>query len=137
MFNKMQFVNEFNSMYLDRLKNNEETLIEAFVSYYGEEFRDFIVKQYEKIIFCWFTHDKISTYYNDYICPNIFKNRIEMTETILEKLGYPKEVSSQDKQALNSLLNFLFGSERTFGFHYENNPIYNFFLLIVIDNKKL
>lgn len=53
--NEMVFLREFlNSKVKDALEQNREIIIDSFAQFYGEEYRDVIVKRYEKIVFCYY-----------------------------------------------------------------------------------
>lgn len=159
MIDYKKLIDDLNKDYLTRINGNKDKIIEAFVIYYGEEYRKLITNKYNETFFCWYISDFISHIYNDYICKNILEDRIKYTKEILKRLGYNvdeieckakkgtidkkgekviinsgsiQSVIDKNGNQLDNILKNLFGKNRVFDFKYSENNLYNFFSL----NKK-
>ena len=53
-------VKRYNDYLKDRLENSKSSLIEAFVMYYGEKYREYIKSSIDNISYCWGIHPSLS-----------------------------------------------------------------------------
>lgn len=149
-----KLVERYQKDYNDRIANNMDKLIEAFVMYYGEEYRSVITNTLDNVIISWNTSERISGIYEQIVGFYIIQNRIEYTRQILNRLGfdidkiqceaeygrlffkagnvhvYPgmiwNAVNEKDGRNLDGLLGMLYGKTRMFSFDYKNDIIYDF-----------
>ncbi|MEG1648037.1 MAG: hypothetical protein RR325_04665, partial [Bacilli bacterium] len=76
---KQQYSEEINKS----LKLNKSKIIDSFVEYYGEEYRDIIEKRYDEIVYTYF----ISPNFIDKLCYlRLFSMQKYYTEKILNSL---------------------------------------------------
>lgn len=146
-----RYVTEYNKRFME----NKDKIIEAFVMYYGEEFRNHITDVIDNVIVAWnVNHDISELYANGVVRQKILANRLEYSKEILKRLGYDIEdirckaylggvtfrygkacidpgmildaADSKTGIELDGILEFLFGKRRLFDFDYKNDLIYNF-----------
>ena len=153
MYDYSKLIDAYNEYYIDRLNSNKDKLIESFVIYYGEKYRNIIVERFNKIIFCWYLSNFTKNIYKGYICETITKKRVEHTKKILNILGYnelkinniengsllykndiqlifPGTISSIycGNKKIDKVLKFMFGKNNIFNYDYDSK-LYNFFSL--------
>ena len=108
----------YNSIYNKLISNNINILIEAFVKYYGEEYRNKIAISINSIIFTWFRQKYLDEFYNNY--KNYLHNggdiKYFLKYDINEVIGATKNISDYKDKIKNTLNNseYNFASNTTF-----------------------
>lgn len=152
-----ELIERYQTDYSNRFDNNKDKLIEAFVLYYGEEFRDKITNVINDIVISWNVNFDIVDIYENFVSRTILTNRIKYTADILKSLGFDisemeckaclgklyykndelcinpgmiiTAVNEKDGMNLDKFLIGLYGRGKIFNFNYEDDLIYNFYSL--------
>lgn len=75
-------IDTYNIFYNKKINDNKSKLIEAFVIYYGEEYRTRVTNKINSIIFTWFRHSFLDDFYYKY------KNDLNNSKDIKYFLDY-------------------------------------------------
>lgn len=147
-------IHRCNDSYKRKINSNKDAIIEAFIEYYGEKYRDLITEKYNNIFFCWSFSDKTGEQYQK-VCSCILEERLNITIQILKRLGFDSRFSLEVtcgsislkngevlvnpgaiynvyyvqngyNVSMDGFLEMLFGKNRLFNFEYDSNPLYNF-----------
>ena len=159
-------VERYNKFYNERILSNWDNLVEAFVLYYGEEFRESITDTLNSTIITWNISPTIGELYDKIITYEILYTRIEHSCEILRRLGFdidkieckdvelgklyfkdddifidPGKISGIKEvntgMELDYLLQGIFGSREVFNYEYDSNILYNFYSLSYEKQKKV
>lgn len=139
------------------LNSNKDKLYEAFVIYYGEEYKNIIKEKLEKIDFCWYVSDTVTNFCK-YFFDEIIENRFNDSVEILQKLGFKIEnkdlnegtyvesyirnkkvlfkINDNISEKYDDIFKIVFNKDKIFNYDYEKNELYNFFSLSKRKQKK-
>lgn len=145
---------KYNRMYRMSLVQNKQLIIDSFVEYYGEEYRDIITARYNKLIFTWTVDHRTSEFAENWVLSGLMLDCQSISSEILKCLGvdlshftidikqYPKitgeyenvgftggrydVVNNDNDENVTSYLKDVFGDDIFYSFDNENTPLYNF-----------
>jgi len=133
----------------EKLINNKNLIIEAFVKYYGEEYRSFITDRYNEIVFGWYIPNDFNKIYES-LLTHIEKLQIFAAKEILFFLGfdvsdctydhkleistnknklpvcYIKNIVGKDNTQYDDILYELFGEARSVNINYLETNLFDF-----------
>lgn len=154
MFNYDKFITDYNKAFFKNLESKKNIVIDAFIEYYGENYREKITQDINSVKIISFMPKSSKIICERAIRANMFEESLQNTYQILSLLGLPKidivtngqigkvkeengvikildseisEVYNESNEKIDELLSFIFGSTNLFNYNYNNNTIYNFF----------
>lgn len=158
-------VERYRVNYNEKILRNRDKLIEAFVLYYGEEFRENITDTIDNLIITWNISPTIGELYDKIISYEILYTRVEHSAEILRRLGFEIDkieceaelgdlyfkkndvliysgriwntVDIKSGVEFDYLLQGLFGPSGVFNYEYDENILYNFYSLSDEDKCKV
>ena len=130
-------VDKYNTLYIKNIDSNKDKLIEAFVNYYGEEYRIKISNKINEIIFTWFRHKFLDEFYEKY--GNNLNNGLDIKYfldlDINEVIGSTKDINSFYYQIKDLVSNshYIFASNITFFNNNNSIEVVNFPIFLTTD----
>lgn len=154
MFDYDKYINDYNNNFFKNLMDKRKTIIDAFVKFYGEEYKEKITQDISCVKTISFMPKSSQIICTKALRVNMFEEAIQNTYQILYLLGLPRidvitngeigkieekngivkildseisEVYNVNKEKIDNLLSFIFGDTNLFNYNYDNNIVYNFF----------
>lgn len=122
----LKFKEEYTKKTNGKINKEETNLINSFVEYYGEEYREIITKRFQRIAHLYYIDDIFVFYTLDTVTTKA-KELINMSIEFLKILGIEvSEEQIKDFSYKTELFNFLFGKQRTLNMDLNNLKILSF-----------